>query len=246
MDDTKEAATFTPPNPEGINGVSNVTITSDGEGCWDYTAHVAGRIVKMNIGFPPGLASQFVTAEAIARKLADAAWPLVEPAAAEGKAVSPQPDDKATNRQEYPDTISIPLAELFGASLRRKAPEFKVTPASVEVARWLVDGALYQPQPGDIVQLRPDVEQYDGTITYPKPGERVAVTQVMYPPMRDDSRLSSASAADRRNMAIVMMATHVCEDPKCEAPQVVEFLHDSRYFEKVGHIDDDQSALTGA
>lgn len=121
------------------------------------------------------------------------------------------------------------------ASALQDTGDIKCRPAFAFEARKFIEGQSYVPSVGDIVTLR---EGMNADVKHPEMGQRVIVTQV-FPTLRDDrSGLCSAAAADPKNIAIAMMFTHECDEPDCAGEQLVEFLHDSRIFMKVGHIDD--------
>ncbi|AAQ54963.1 hypothetical protein Bcep22_gp30 [Burkholderia phage Bcep22] len=121
------------------------------------------------------------------------------------------------------------LGEALGAALgltpdTEDAKPLPFTAADAEQARVLVEAAK-QPrfELGDIVVLR---EHADDKFKWPQPGEECIVTQVLDTPVRTGQH-GSAMWAQPCDFAIAMISPD---------GELMEFLHDSRDFVKVGSI----------
>jgi len=115
------------------------------------------------------------------------------------------------------------LAEALGKSLGR---EFSMRPATLANLQGLLTG-MAQPkfEIGDIVVLR---DYAKDMFKFPAAGARSIVTQVLDTPVHVGEN-GTAALGRPHNIALAMVD---------EDGDVLEFLHDSRMFEKVGSIYD--------
>jgi hypothetical protein len=101
----------------------------------------------------------------------------------------------------------------------------RYVPASAEQARVLIDAA-HQPrfQLGDVVRLRPHAH---GRYKWPTNDDECIVTQVLDEPLRLGTE-GTPGIARRLDFAIAIFDS--------KDGDLLEYLHDSREFEKVGSI----------
>ncbi|HET8668869.1 MAG TPA: hypothetical protein VFM10_12870 [Terriglobales bacterium] len=128
-----------------------------------------------------------------------------------------------SNENNAPEGLPS-LGEILGQLAGAKPAPSELLAATREQALVLIEGSREIFAVGDVVKLRPEFEK---SIRYPAAGQEVIVTQVLLEPVRG-GRHGTPSEADPKNIAICMV------DP--EDGQLVEFLHDSRKFVKVGSI----------
>ena len=127
------------------------------------------------------------------------------------------------------------LMEMLGMPNRK----VEYSPALSDQVEWMIAAALAEPiTVGDIVMLNVNVPA-DKFQTI-KHGQELIVTQA-FPAKHDLSDLTSNNAARPVDIAIAIDVTSSCgcDDPDCankNVREVVEFLHDSREFVKVGRL----------
>lgn len=87
---------------------------------------------------------------------------------------------------------------------------------------------------GDLVRWRPGMQQCD----WPAMGEEVVVSQIIAPPMRQDSDATSVMAANRFDIAVAFVSTK----PGGGEDAISEFVFDSRRFERVSGATPDRAS----
>lgn len=130
-----------------------------------------------------------------------------------------------------PPGVEINDVQVIGIPSRKKEPSFR--PATLASLQGLLKGA-YQPkfEIGDIVVLR---EWAENRFKWPEAGDRCIVTQVLAVPYRSGEN-GTAESGRPHDMALAFI------DPD---GHVVEFLHDSRMFKKVGSVHDPVTLSNG-
>lgn len=121
-----------------------------------------------------------------------------------------------------------------------------VKPLTLEQAKWLADHSLgedrYWPHIGDIVRLRADCPFSNANMIFPMPGELCFVSHTEDYPDWVTKGDSAGTPLARNNM--VLAWNHLCGDDDCHLEgALVEYWHDSRFFEKVGTIWDEDAKL---
>lgn len=105
------------------------------------------------------------------------------------------------------------------------------TPATYSQARELIE-AVWFPTVGDVVEAKPTVALF---CAFPQPGERMVVTQVLPQPLHGRGEEGSPTDAVTPDIALAFVAVK----RGTQQPAVVEYLHDSRFFTRVGSIYDE-------
>lgn len=102
-------------------------------------------------------------------------------------------------------------------------------------ARWLLEGAQYKPQAGDVVVMRED-SPFPVDHNWPIMGEECVVTTVM----QDSDGVVMHEVGDGRPVArdnITLGFVHRCGKGSCDGEgALAEYLHDSRFYRRVGSI----------
>ncbi|AEZ50841.1 hypothetical protein DC1_00023 [Burkholderia phage DC1] len=129
-------------------------------------------------------------------------------------------------RIPLPDELGEALAGALGLTpgAEQEPMPLPFTAADSHHARALIEAAR-QPrfELGDVVVLRPHAHD---SFKWPQPGEKCIVTQVLETPVRTGQH-GSAMFAKPGDFAIAMISPD---------GELMEFMHDSRDFEKVGSI----------
>lgn len=94
----------------------------------------------------------------------------------------------------------------------------------------------WSPALGDIVEPRPDL---NSLVKFPAPGQRLVVTQVLaeVQHLLAEGHSGTPYEAMRQDIGLAFMTTP--RNKPDMKPILVEYLHDSRYFTKVGSIYED-------
>lgn len=127
-----------------------------------------------------------------------------------------------------PDGLAQVLGEVFGEALGDKPQPKRPVPATKEQALVLIEAAKQEPfQVGDIVKLR---EHAFGRFKWPTATDECIVTQALREPFRSTEHHGSPVFGMPQDFAIVFYDTN--------DGQLIEHMHDSRNFVKVGSIFD--------
>lgn len=156
-----------------------------------------------------------------------------------------------------PSAIKAELRRLFGpdaeiinlgaarAKQAREDPEvIPAKPMTVEQARWLCERARnpWYPFVGDIVRIVAHPFNLSHMI-WPQPDELCVVTGTPTSEEEWEHRGESKDSPLVRN-DMILGWLHNCGDDDCHMEgALIEFWHDSRFFEKVGTIWDDDAKL---
>lgn len=162
-----------------------------------------------------------------------------------------------------PGNVKAELRRLFGpgaeiissSEMRRKSasenPEsIPVKPMSIEQARWLCTagewseriGARWTPCVGDIVKLREDSPFSSEFMIWPRMGELCVVTATPDDEKWGNKGDDGGLPLSRNDMILGWI--HKCGDDDCHIENaLVEYWHDSRFYERVGSVWDKDAKL---